>query len=434
MIDPRLIREDPDRVRKALEARAADCDLDRILALDVERRDLLFRTDEMKNRRNEASRNIGRLKKEGQDTSALQAEIRDLGERIKANDDRLRDIQAALDALLLLVPNLPHETTPAGRDEESNVEVRREGEPPTFDFPPLPHWEIGEQLRILDFPRAAKLSGSGFALFAGPGARLERALINMMLDLHVREHGFTEVSPPFLASRQSMTGTGQLPKMEDDMYRIETDDLFLAPTAEVQLVNLYRDEILNGDDLPIRVHAYTPCFRREAGAHGKDTRGLIRVHQFDKVEMVVFCKPEDSYEELERLLGLAEKVLHELRLHYRVVELCSGDIAFQATKCYDLEVWAPGVGKYLEVSSVSNCEDFQARRARIRFRRKKKAKPELVHTLNGSGLALPRTVIALLETYQTADGAVEIPEVLRPYMGCERIEKPRPDGQRTTDN
>jgi seryl-tRNA synthetase len=422
MLDIRLIREETDRVRRGLEARGMSVDLDRILELDRERRALLADTDAMKNRRNVASSTIGQMKKQGLDTSQLQAEIRQMGERIKANDESLRVLEESLQSLLLLVPNLPHESAPVGSDERANVEVRRWGEPPTFDFAPRPHWEIGERLGLFDFSRAAKLSGSGFALFTAIGARLERALINLMLDLHTREHGFVEMGPPCLATRPTMTGTGQLPKMEEDMYRIEADDLFLIPTGEVQLVNLYRDDILRGSELPICVTAHTPCFRREAGSYGKDVRGLIRIHQFDKVEMVSLTTPESSYDELERLLGCAETILQRLGLHYRILVLCTGDMAFQATKCYDIEVWAPGVGKFLEVSSVSNCGDFQARRANIRFRREEKAKPEFVHTLNGSGLALPRTVIALLENYQTADGAVVIPEVLRPYMGCERLE------------
>jgi seryl-tRNA synthetase len=422
MFDIRLIREETDRVRRGLAGRNAAVDLDRILDLDRERRALLSDTDAMKNRRNEASPQIGRMKKEGLDTSQLQAEIRRLGEQIKANDEKIRAIEETLQSLLLLVPNLPHESVPVGADETANVEIRRWGQPPAFDFAPRPHWEIGERLGLLDFGRAAKLSGSGFALFTAAGARLERTLIAMMLDLHTREHGFVEIMPPILATRPTMTGTGQLPKMEEDMYRIEADDLFLIPTSEVQLVNLYRDEMLRGDELPIRVTAHTPCFRREAGSYGKDVRGLIRIHQFDKVEMVSLTTPESSYDELERLLGFAEAVLKRLGLHYRVLALCTGDMAFQATKCYDIEVWAPGVGKYLEVSSVSNCGDFQARRANIRFRREEKSKPEFVHTLNGSGLALPRTVIALLENCQTADSAVVVPEILRPYMGCERLE------------
>jgi seryl-tRNA synthetase len=422
MFDLRLIREESDRVRQGLESRGARVDLDRILDLDRERRALVSRTDEMKKRRNEASPQIGQMKKQGLNTTQLQAEIRRLGEQIKANDEQLRVIEESLHSLLLLVPNLPHESVPVGGDERANIEVRRWGEPRQMDFAPRAHWDIGEALGLLDFGRAAKLSGSGFALFTAQGARLERALINLMLDLHTREHGFTEIGPPCLATRETMTGTGQLPKMEEDMYRIDVDDLFLIPTGEVQLVNLFRDEILAAGDLPRRLTAQTPCFRREAGSYGKDVRGLIRVHQFDKVEMVSFTTPETSYEELERLLGFAEEVLRRLGLHYRMIALCTGDLAFQATKCYDIEVWAPGVGRYLEVSSVSNCGDFQARRANIRFRRDEKAKPEFVHTLNGSGLALPRTVIAVLENYQTAEGTVVIPEALRPYMGCEKLE------------
>ncbi|MCX8035625.1 MAG: serine--tRNA ligase [Candidatus Sumerlaeia bacterium] len=419
MIDLRLIREETDRVRQGLAARNASVDLDRILELDRQRRALVQQTDAMKMRRNEASAKIGRMKKQGLDTSALQAEIRQLGEQIKANDEKLRVIEEPLHALLLLVPNLPHETTPVGNDARDNVEVKRWGEPPKLDFAPKPHWELGERLGLLDFPRSAKISGANFALFTGWGARLERALIAFMLDLHTREHGFTEMMPAALATRETMTGTGQLPKFEEDMYRVAGEDLFLIPTAEVQLVNLYRDEILRAADLPIRVTAHTPCFRREAGSYGKDVRGLIRLHQFDKVEMVSLTTPEDSYNELDRLLAFAETVLQRLGLHYRVVALCTGDMGFAAAKCYDIEVYAAGVDRYLEVSSVSNCGDFQARRANIRFRREEKAKPEFVHTLNGSGLALPRTVIALLENYQTAAGQVLVPEALRPYMGCE---------------
>jgi len=423
MLDIRLIRDETDRVRQAIEARGAKVDLDRILELDRERRDLVFRADEMKSKRNRISREIGEMKRQGRDTRDLQAGVRELGEMIKAADERLRTVERELEALLLRLPNIVHDSVPRGLDESANVEVKRWGEPRQFRFAPRTHWEIGEDLGLFDFGRAAKLSGSGFALFRGAGARLERALIQMMLDLHTNEHGFIEISPPCLATRETMTATGQLPKMEEDMYHVEEDDLFLIPTAEVQLVNLYRNEILGPTDLPLRVTAYTPCFRREAGSYGKDVRGLIRIHQFDKVEMVSFTTPESSYDELERLLECAEEVVRRLGLHYRVVSLCSGDLAFQAAKCYDIEVWAPGLGRYLEISSVSNCEDFQARRARIRFRREEGAKPEFVHSLNASGLALPRTVIALVETYQTEDGSVEIPEALQPYMGCERIEK-----------
>jgi len=422
MLDIRLIREETERVRRALETRGARVDLDRILELDRQRRSLLADTEAMKNRRNETSPQIGQMKKQGLDTSQLQAEIRQLGERIKAHEETLRVVEQDLQVLLLLVPNLPHESVPVGADEQANVEVRRWGETPRFDFAPRPHWEIAEQLGLADFGRAAKLSGSGFAMFTARGARLERALINLMLDMHTQLHGFTEVAPPCLATRSAMTGTGQLPKMEGDMYRVDGDDLFLIPTGEVPLVNLYRDEILRGGELPIRVTAYTPCFRREAGSYGKDVRGLIRIHQFDKVELVSFTAPESSEDELELLLGFAEDVLQRLGLPYRVVTLCTGDLAFQANKCYDLEVWAAGVGKYLEVSSVSNCGDFQTRRANIRFRREEKAKPEFVHTLNASGVALPRTVIAVLENYQTRDGAVVLPKILQPYMGCERLE------------
>jgi len=424
MLDLRMLREETDRVRQGLAARHAAFDLDRVLALDAERRDLIFHTEAMKKRRNEASRDIGRLKQAGQETETLQTEIRGIGDQIKANDERLRAIEDGIQRLLLLIPNIPHSSAPVGRDERDNVLVRTWGEPPQLDFPPKPHWELGEALGLLDLPRAAKLAGSGFVVFRGAGARLERALIAFMLDLHVREHGFTEIHPPFLASRQTMTGTGQLPKMEEDMYRIDAEDLFLIPTAEVQLVNLFRDEMLVGLDLPLRVAGHTACFRREAGSYGKDVRGLIRVHQFDKVEMVSLTTPETSYDELERLLGFAETVLRRLGFHYRVIELCTGDFAFQAAKCYDIEVWAPGVGRYLEVSSVSNCEDFQARRANIRFKRDERAKPEFVHTLNGSGVALPRCLIALLESCQEADGSIVVPEALRPYMGAERIAQP----------
>ena len=425
MLDLRQIRQDPDALRAALARRGrADADetVAALLALDAERRALIAEGDELKARRNAVTQQVAEAKRAKQDADALIAEMRGVGDRIREIDSRLREVEAKVDDVLLRIPNPTHPSVPAG-GEEANTVVRCWGEPRTPPFEPKPHWEIGAALGILDLPGGAKVSGSGFPAYRGMGARLQRALINFFLDLHTREHGYTEVEPPFLVTRDSMQGTGQYPKfVEDgDAYALPEDGLYLVPTSEVPLVNLHRDEILEAERLPIAMSAYSPCFRREAGAAGKDTRGLLRVHQFDKVELVRFERPADSWDALERITGHAETVLQRLGLPYRVLLLAAGDTGFSAAKTYDLEVWAPGVGKWLEVSSASNCTDFQARRAGIRYRPEPGAKPELVHTLNASGLALPRTVVALLETYQQEDGSVAVPEALRPYLGTDRI-------------
>ncbi|WP_459941584.1 MULTISPECIES: serine--tRNA ligase [Deferrisoma] len=417
MLSIRTIREQADRVRRALEARGADVDLDRILALDARRREVLQELEALRSRRNAASKEVGRIKREGGDATGLMEEVRQVGERIKALEAELREVEPEIDGLLLRVPNIPHESVPVGRSEEDNPVVRTWGEPPAFDFEPLPHWEIGERLGILDFERAAKITGARFVVLRGLGSRLERALIQFMLDLHTGEHGYTEVWPPFMVNAKAMTGTGQLPKFEEDLFHLTNTDYYLVPTAEVPVTNLHADEILDEEALPVCYTAYTPCFRAEAGAYGKDTRGMIRQHQFDKVELVKFAHPDRSYEELETLTQNAEEVLRRLGLPYRVVTLCTGDLGFSAAKTYDLEVWLPGQGRYREISSCSNFEDFQARRANIRFRPKGGKGTELVHTLNGSGLAVGRTLVAILENYQREDGSVVVPEALRPYMG-----------------
>jgi len=418
MLDLKFIRENVELVRQAIANKGEKVDLDRLLELDGQRRALLAEGEALKAQRNKVSESIAVMKKRGEDASALIREMGQVADRIKELDARLGEIEKAIYEVQIRIPNIPHPSVPVG-DESANVVIKQWGTIETFDFQPKTHWEIGEALGILDLAGGAKVAGAFFVNFRGLGAKLERALINFMLDLHVQKHGYTEVFPPFLTKRESMFGTGQIPKLEKDMYRVEEDDLFLIPTAEVPVTNLHRDEILDGDDLPIYYTAYTPCFRREAGSYGRDTRGLVRIHQFDKVEMVKFVKPETSYDELESLLANAEEVLQLLNLPYRVKVLATGDLSFAAAKCYDIEVWAAGIGKWLEVSSCSNFEAFQARRANIRFRRSKGAKPEYVHTLNGSGVALPRTVIAILENYQTDEGTVVVPEVLRPYMGVD---------------
>ncbi len=416
MLDLRYIRGNPDIVRKAVADKGESADLDRLLSLDEDLRALIVEADELKQERNLESERIAVLKKSGEDASEPIARMREVSGRIKDYDERIGALRAELASLELTVPNVPHESVPVGKDEDDNVQVREWGEPKQPCAKPLPHWEIGERLGIINLPAATKIAGSGFICFVGAGALLERALIRFMIDVHTKEHGYTEISAPFVANRDSMTGTGQLPKLENDMYLCGEDDLFLIPTAEVPITNFHRDEILDGSRLPIRYCGYTPCFRREAGSYGKDTRGLIRVHQFDKVEMVNFVEPETSYDALETLTGNAEDILQRLGLPYRVKVLCTGDLSFAAAKCYDIDAWAPGVGSWLEVSSCSNFEDFQARRAGIRYRPAEGEKARFVHTLNGSGVALPRTVIAILENYQTDDGAVVVPEVLRPYM------------------
>jgi seryl-tRNA synthetase len=418
MLDVKYLRNHFQEVKEKLLKRGEDLtNIDRFEELDKKRRELIAKAEELKNKRNEVSQQIAVLKREKKDADHLIAEMRDVGDRIKAMDDEIRQVEEELNALLLSIPNIPHESVPVGKSEEDNVEVRKWGEPRSFSFEPKPHWDIAEQLGILDFERAAKVTGSRFVFYKGLGARLERALINFMLDVHIEEFGYQEILPPYLVNRASMTGTGQLPKFEEDAFRIETDDYFLIPTAEVPVTNLHRDEILSAEDLPIYYVAYSACFRAEAGSAGRDTRGLIRQHQFNKVELVKFVKPEDSYDELEKLTNQAERILQLLGLPYRVVCLCTGDLGFSSAKTYDIEVWLPSYGTYREISSCSNFEAFQARRANIRFRREPKAKPEYVHTLNGSGLAIGRTVAAILENYQQEDGTVVIPEVLRPYMG-----------------
>ncbi len=423
MLDIRYLRENFDAAAKALANRSGAIDLSAFSGLDQQRRELLSEAEALKAEKNKVSALIGKTK----DKSQVQDEIvrmKEVSSRIKELDDQLRSVEEQLNELLMGIPNIPHEETPIGQSEEDNVEIRCWGEKPTFSFAAKAHWDIGEDLGILDFERAGKLSGARFALYFGAGARLERALINFMLDLHTGEHGYTETLPPFLVNRASMTGTGQLPKFESDLFHTEEVDLFLIPTAEVPVTNIHRDEILQEKDLPLAYTAYTPCFRKEAGSHGRDTRGLIRQHQFNKVELVKFTRPEESDAELEKLLNNAEKVLQLLKLPYRVVDLCTGDIGFSAARTFDIEVWLPGQECYREISSCSNFRDFQARRAAIRFKREGGKKAELVHTLNGSGLAVGRTLLAVLENYQQEDGSVVVPEVLRPYMGgLEKITK-----------
>jgi seryl-tRNA synthetase len=425
MLDLRLLRQDPDAARAGLARRGrpeTGVALDAALALDEERRSLIARSDAAKARRNAVSQQVAERKRAGATADDLVAEMRSVNDGIREADGRLAEVQAELDGILLRIPNLPDAAVPDG-GEEANAFVRSWGEPRTLAFEPRPHWELATALGILDLPAGAKIAGSGFPVYRGMGARLQRSLINFMLDLHTREHGYTEIEPPFLVNRAAMEGTGQYPRfVEDgDAYHLAEDDLYLIPTSEVPVTNLHRDEILEPGRLPVAYTAYSPCFRREAGAAGKDTRGLLRVHQFDKVEMVRLERPEDSDAALELLTGHAERVLQLLELPYRVIELAAGDTGFSSSRTYDLEVWAPGVARWLEVSSASNCRDFQARRAGIRFRREPGAKPELVHTLNASGVALPRTVIALLENGQREDGSVVVPEALRPYLGADLI-------------
>ncbi|MDP7638378.1 MAG: serine--tRNA ligase [Candidatus Hydrogenedentes bacterium] len=416
MLDIKFIRENPDALKDALADRnARDIDVDALLEKDAKRRALQHEVEQLRAEQNKASADIGRLKKAKEDASEAMAAVKELADGIKAGNERLKAAQEAMDALLMQIPNILHESVPVGSDESANIEARKWGEPTAFDFEPKDHVDIGEGLGILDFERAAKLSGARFGLSLGAGARLERALINFMLDLQTNEHGYTEVLPPIAVNTKALEGTGQLPKFADDLFRLENSDLWMIPTAEVPLTNIHAGEIFDAKQLPLYYTAYTPCFRSEAGSHGKDTRGMLRQHQFNKVEMVKLCAPEDSFDELEKLTANAEAVLQRLGLPYRVVTLCSGDTGFSAAKTYDLEVWLPGQDTYREISSCSNCTDFQARRANIRFRREKK--PEFVHTLNGSGIAAGRCVIAILENYQREDGSVEVPEVLRPYMG-----------------
>ena len=418
MLDIKRLREDFDGVKKRVERRGkGDFGLDAVQELDVSRRKILAEVEALKNKQNTASKEVPKLKKEGKDTTALFAEMKELSGRIKELDAEVGEIEEKLKDVLLGVPNTPNDNVPEGDDDSDNVEIRKVGEPAEFAFEPKAHWDIGEGLDILDFERGSKLSGARFTVYKGMGAKLERALINFMLDLHTEEQGYTEILPPFMVGREAMTGTGQLPKFEDDMYHLPTTDLFLIPTAEVPVTNLRSKEIIQGEEMPVYYTAYTPCFRKEAGAAGRDTRGLIRQHQFNKVEMVKFVAPETSYDELEKLTADAEEVLKRLGIPYRVVMLSTGDLGFSSAMTYDIEVWMPSYGRYVEISSCSNFEDFQARRANIKFRRDKDSKAEFVHTLNGSGLAVGRTLAAILENFQQEDGSVVIPPALRPYMG-----------------
>lgn len=416
MLDAKYLRENLQEVEARLATRGSEVSLGRFRELDERRRALLAESESLKALKNSVSEAISKVKDKSQIQDKI-AEMREVGGRIKGLDDELRGIEDELQMVLLTVPNVPHPTVPVGASEADNRQVRTWGEPPCFAFDPKPHWEIGEGLGILDFERGAKLTGARFTLYRGAGARLERALVNFMLDLHTERHNYLEMLPPFMVNRESMTGTGQLPKFEDDLFHLEGVDYFLIPTAEVPVTNIHRAEILKAADLPLSYTAYTPCFRKEAGSYGKDVRGLIRQHQFNKVELVKFVHPATSYDELGKLLDNAEEVLRQLGLAYRVVELCTGDMGFSAAKTYDIEVWLPGQQTYREISSCSNFEEFQARRASIRFREDEKSKPEFVHTLNGSGLAVGRTLVAILENYQQEDGSVVIPDVLRPYMG-----------------
>ena len=417
MLDIRWIRSNADEVRQFLADRNNDLDIGPLLGLDEERRLLLTETEELKARRNEGSRKVGAARARGEDASAAMEEMRVIGDRIKDIDARISEIDEKISDMLLSIPNRPHDSVPVGKDENDNPEVRRWGEPKQFSFEPKPHWDLGEALGILDFEKGASLAQSRFTVLKGLGARLERAMLNFMLDLHTEKHGYLEVQPPFMVSSKTMRGTGQLPKFADDLYKCENDDLWLIPTAEVPLTNLHAEEILDEGQLPLYYTAYTPCFRREAGAYGRDVRGMLRQHQFDKVEMVKISSPETSYDELEKLTDNAEEVLRALGIPHRTICLCTGDMGFGASKTYDVEVWLPSQHKYREISSCSNCEDFQARRMNTRFRPADGGKPRFVHTLNGSGIAIGRALIAVLENFQREDGSIGIPEVLVPYMG-----------------
>lgn len=422
MFDVKLLRNDLAAVQAAMQNRGKQIEeLNGFTALDLKRRELLQETEQLKNRRNTVSQEVAGRKRSGENADELIQEMKVVGDRIKELDDEIRVLDESLQQVLLSIPNMPHSSVPVGRSEEENVEVRRVGEIPQFDFEVKPHWEVAQELGILDFEAAAKVTGSRFVFYKGLGARLERALINFMMDLHSDEHGYEEMLPPYIVNRDSLTGTGQLPKFEEDVFKVENSEYFLIPTAEVPVTNYHREDILTIEQLPVNFVAFSACFRSEAGSAGRDTRGLIRQHQFNKIELVKLVKPEDSYDELEKLTTHAERVLQLLKLPYRVLSLCTGDIGFTSAKTYDLEVWLPNSGAYREISSCSNFEDFQARRANIRFRRDAKAKPEFVHTLNGSGLALGRTVAAILENYQQADGSIVVPEVLIPYMNNVKV-------------
>ncbi len=422
MLDVKFIRNNSAQVKEACRQKGEDDHVDQVLELDEQRREILAEVEQLKNKRNTVSKEIGELKKQGEDAEEKVVEMKKVSDQVKEMDDKVKEIDEQLNYHLLCIPNIPHPDVPVGEDDEDNQVVKQVGEAQLQDYF-KPHWEVAEQLNLLDFQRAGKITGTRFVNYMGDAARLERALINFMLDLHISEHGYVEMMPPFIANRDTMTGTGQLPKFEDDMYKLEELEYFLIPTAEVPLTNLYRDEIMSGERLPLYLAAFTPCFRKEAGAHGRDTRGLIRQHQFNKVEMVKFVEPETSYQELDSLVENAEKVLQLLELPYQISLMCAGDLGFAAAKKYDLEVWLPSYNTYREISSCSNFEDFQARRANIRYRPEEGGKARYVHTLNGSGLAVGRTVAAILENYQNPNGTVTIPEVLRPYFGGrERIQ------------
>ncbi len=422
MLDIKLIRTEPEKVKKALARRKENVDIDALLALDTKKRETLFEVEQLKSKQNDVSKKIPAMKKAGEDTTAVFAEMKELSDEIKALDDKVRELDEEIYKTMLTIPNIPCDDVPDGMTDEDNVEIRKFMEPTKFDFEPKAHWDIGADLNILDAPTAGKVTGTRFTFYRGLGARLERAIINFYLDTHTGESGYTEIFPPYMVHRRSMVGTGQLPKFEEDAFKVAGTDYFLIPTAEVPVTNMYRDEILDGTKLPIKHVAYSACFRAEAGSAGKDTRGLIRQHQFNKVELVKFSRPEESYNELEKLTRDAEKVLQLLKLPYRVVAICVGDLGFTAAKKYDIEVWMPSYGRYVEISSCSNFEDFQARRANIKFKDSPKDKAQFVHTLNGSGVAIGRTVAAILENYQNEDGTVTVPDVLVKYMGTDKID------------
>ena len=424
MLDLKRIRTNPEEIKKALSNRGEDFDtsvIDEVVSLDEERRKILVEVEALKGKRNQVSAEIPKLKKAGEDVSSIMAEMRELGDEIKAFDVRVTEIDERIKYIMLRIPNIPNPQVPDGESDEDNIEIKRWGEPTKFNFEPKAHWDLGTDLNILDFERGGKIAGSRFTVYKGLGARLERMIIAYFLDKHTLENGYTEILPPYMVNRDSMTGTGQLPKFEEDAFKVENNGYFLIPTAEVPVTNMYRNEVFAGADLPIKHAAYSACFRAEAGSAGRDTRGLVRQHQFNKVELVKFCKPEDSYAELDKLVVDAESVLQGLGLPYRIVRICKGDLGFTAALKYDIEVWMPSYNRYVEISSCSNFEDFQARRANIKYRETPNDKPQFVHTLNGSGVAIGRTVAAILENYQREDGSVEIPEVLKSYMRCDEI-------------
>lgn len=424
MLDLKRIRNNPEEIKRLLSNRGEDfkeSTIDEIIALDEERRSILVEVEALKSRRNQVSAEIPKLKKAGQDVAPIMAEMRELGDKIKEYDVRTSEIDSKIEYIMLRMPNIPNEQVPEGDTDEDNIEIKKWGEATGFTYEPKAHWDLGTDLNILDFERAGKITGSRFTMYKGLGARLERAIINYFLDKHTFENGYEEILPPFMANRDSMTGTGQLPKFEEDAFTVENNGYFLIPTAEVPVTNMYRNETLKGDELPVKHVAYSACFRAEAGSAGRDTRGLIRQHQFNKVELVKFCKPEQSYEELDKLVKDAESVLQGLGLPYRIVRICKGDLGFTAALKYDIEVWMPSYNRYVEISSCSNFEDFQARRANIKYKETQKDKPQFIHTLNGSGVAIGRTVAAILENYQREDGSVEVPEALRRYMNCDEI-------------